>query len=193
MERDADVQGGDVRVGQVRDGYVQDGDVQGEIVGRRELTLSFRVNDREASCQVSACASLVDVLRESLGLTGTHVGCDTAQCGACTVLLDGQAVKACNVLAARCEHREISTVEGLGGNDGQPWHPMQLAFSRHGALQCGFCTPGMLMRAVAMANEGVPAEPATVRAALAGNLCRCTGYHPIVAAICDGLTAMRRD
>ncbi|MGE0311324.1 MAG: (2Fe-2S)-binding protein [Lautropia sp.] len=149
----------------------------------------LRVNGIERTFDAAPCATLVDVLRDALGLTGTHVGCDTAQCGACTVLLGTRAVKACNVLAARCGAEDVLTVEGLAPGPDR-WHPMQLAFSRHGALQCGFCTPGMLMRAVAMAYEGVPPEPAAVREALAGNLCRCTGYHPIVAAICEGLTQM---
>jgi aerobic carbon-monoxide dehydrogenase small subunit len=131
---------------------------------------------------------LVDTLRAQ-GLTGTNIACDTAQCGACTVLVDGQAVKSCNVLAGQVAGCEITTVEGLAGYGalavaGQP-HPLQLAFSKHHALQCGFCTSGMLMRAAAMLNEGVPANEEAIRAALGGNLCRCTGYQGIVDAILD--------
>lgn len=151
--------------------------------------MKLQVNGVVHEIDAAPTATLVEVLREGLGLTGTHVGCDTAQCGACTVLCDGQAVKACNLLAARCEASAIDTVEGLA--PAGEWHPMQLAFSRHAALQCGFCTPGMLMRAVSMVDEEVAAVPAAVSAALAGNLCRCTGYHGIVAAICDGLAEMR--
>jgi aerobic carbon-monoxide dehydrogenase small subunit len=131
---------------------------------------------------------LVDTLRAQ-GLTGTNIACDTAQCGACTVLVDGQAVKSCNVLAGQVAGCEITTVEGLAGYGAlaiasQP-HPLQIAFSKHHALQCGFCTSGMLMRAAAMLNEGVPANEASIRAALGGNLCRCTGYQGILDAILD--------
>lgn len=134
---------------------------------------------------------LLDLLRERLRLTGSHRGCDTAQCGACTVLLDGRAVKACNVLAMQADGAAVQTVEGLQPAEGQ-WHPLQRAFSKHHGLQCGFCTPGMLMRACGMATEGCPAEPGAVREGLAGNLCRCTGYEGIVAAVCEGLGEMRR-
>jgi carbon-monoxide dehydrogenase small subunit len=131
---------------------------------------------------------LVDTLR-SKGLTGTNIACDTAQCGACTVLVDGQAVKSCNVLTGQVAGCQITTVEGLAGFgalavSGQP-HPLQIAFSKHHALQCGFCTSGMLMRAAAMLAEGVPATEEAIRAALGGNLCRCTGYQGIVDAILD--------
>ena len=130
---------------------------------------------------------LVDLLREHLRLTGTHVGCDTAQCGACTVLLDGRAVKSCNLLALQAEGGHIDTVEGLASAG--RWHPLQQAFSQHHALQCGFCTPGLLMRAEALRREQHPADPARVRQALAGNLCRCTGYQGIVDAVCQVLAA----
>lgn len=153
--------------------------------------MELKVNLR--SCQLAPATRraslLIEVLREDLGLTGTHQGCDTAQCGACTVLMNGRAVKACNVLAVQAEGQAIETVEGLA--QGEVLHPLQLAFSRHHALQCGFCTPGMLMRAKAMLAEGVPAEAEAVARALAGNICRCTGYEGIVAAICEWLSAER--
>jgi carbon-monoxide dehydrogenase small subunit len=152
------------------------------------LPVQLDVNGEARSLQVLSSTLLVELIRDGLGLTGTHVGCDTAQCGACTVLMDGQAVKACNVLALQARGASVQTIEGLG-SEGR-WHPMQRAFSRHHGLQCGYCTPGMVMRAVAMVAEGVPAEPGAVRDALEGNLCRCTGYHGIVAAVCDGLAAM---
>ena len=136
---------------------------------------------------------LVALLREDLGLTGTHQGCDTAQCGACTVLVDGAPVKSCNLLALQADGSQVTTIEGLAPAaeaDGT-LHPMQQAFGEQHGLQCGFCTPGMVLRAVAMAAEDVPAEPAAVRHALSGNLCRCTGYEGIVAAVCQGLRQMR--
>jgi carbon-monoxide dehydrogenase small subunit len=149
------------------------------------------VNGRACRLELRHASLLVEALREPLGLTGTNVGCDTAQCGACTVLMDGRAVKSCNVLAAQASGAAIDTVEGLAAPD--EWHALQLAFSRHHALQCGYCTPGMLMRAVAMRREGVPAEPCAVRKALAGNLCRCTGYEGIVEAICEWLAQPHED
>ena len=155
--------------------------------------LELSVNGRPVRCRVPAERLLVALLREDLGLTGTHQGCDTAQCGACTVLVDGAPVKSCNLLALQADGSQVTTIEGLapaGDADG-PLHPMQQAFGEHHGLQCGFCTPGMVLRAVAMATEGVPAEPAAVRHALSGNLCRCTGYEGIVAAVCQGLRQMR--
>ena len=134
---------------------------------------------------------LVQTLRDDLQLTGTHVGCDTAQCGACTVLIDGAAVKSCNVFTRQVVNHDIRTIESLGSSG--ELHSLQQAFSRHHALQCGYCTPGMLMRALAMRAEGIPAEPGAVRQALAGNLCRCTGYAGIVAAICDWLSQPSAD
>ena len=155
--------------------------------------LELSVNGRPVRCRVPAERLLVALLREDLGLTGTHQGCDTAQCGACTVLVDGAPVKSCNLLALQADGSQVTTIEGLtpaGDVDGS-LHPMQQAFGEHHGLQCGFCTPGMVLRAVAMAAEGVPAEPAAVRHALSGNLCRCTGYEGIVAAVCQGLRQMR--
>ena len=154
------------------------------------MLLQLRVNQVEHALDVPAHTRLAFALREQCGLVGTNLACDTAQCGACTLLVEGRAVKSCNLLAAQVQGAEITTIEGLASADGAP-HPMQRAFSAHHGLQCGFCTPGMIMRAVAMHAEGVPAYPDAVRAALGGNLCRCTGYQGIVDAICAGLTAMR--
>lgn len=157
--------------------------------------VQFVVNGQPERVQVEASTLLVDCLRGPLSLTGTHRGCDTAQCGACTVQVDGRAIKSCNVLAVQVSGREVRTVEGLA-SDAQALHPMQQAFSRHHGLQCGFCTPGFLMRAVALADEPEaardPIDPAWVRHALGGNLCRCTGYEGIVQAVCEGLAEMRK-
>jgi carbon-monoxide dehydrogenase small subunit len=140
------------------------------------------VNGRPHPLDVPPEQTLVHLLRQDLGLTGTHVGCDTAQCGACTVLLDGQAVKSCNLLALQCDGRAVTTVEGLAAPDGS-LNPLQQAFSRCHGLQCGYCTPGMLMSATALlAEEPHPTEAQIVHA-LEGNLCRCTGYVNIVAAV----------
>jgi carbon-monoxide dehydrogenase small subunit len=124
---------------------------------------------------------LVHALRDGLGLTGAHVGCDTSQCGACTVLLDGRAVKSCTLLAAQVGGRQITTVEGLA-QDGE-LHPVQRAFVEHHGLQCGFCTPGMILTAVDLLSRDRNPDDATIRHSLRGNLCRCTGYEPVVAAV----------
>ncbi len=140
------------------------------------------VNGRTVSKTVEDRTLLVHFLRETLGMTGTHVGCDTSQCGACVVHVDGKAMKSCTLLAAQVSGSEIVTIEGL--SDGTELHPVQAAFREHHGLQCGFCTPGMIMAATDMINrhpEGL--DEATVRAELEGNICRCTGYHNIVAAI----------
>lgn len=150
----------------------------------------IEVNGHRAVHTVAASRTLVQFLREDLGLTGTHVGCDTAQCGACTVLVNGRAVKSCNVLVAQHRGRSVQTIEAVA-RDGA-LHPMQQAFREHHGLQCGFCTPGMVMRAIAMEAEGVPADPEQVRRGLCGNLCRCTGYDGIVRAVVDGLDRMRK-
>jgi carbon-monoxide dehydrogenase small subunit len=144
--------------------------------------VSLVVNGRRVSAVVEDRTLLVHFLREQCGLTGTHVGCDTSQCGACVVHLDGKAVKSCSILAAQASGSEVLTIEGLA--DGGELHPVQRAFKEHHGLQCGFCTPGMIMAAVDMINrhrDGL--DEATVRAELEGNLCRCTGYHNIVKAI----------
>jgi carbon-monoxide dehydrogenase small subunit len=153
-------------------------------MARLHLTVNRQAVERDAATTLP----LLDLLRDELGLTGTHQGCDTAQCGACTVLVNGQAVKSCNVL--QVAGAEVTTIEGLAPEGGE-LHPMQRAFGQHHALQCGYCTPGMVMRAVAMDAEGVSAEPEAVRHALCGNLCRCTGYRGIVTAVCQGLNDMR--
>jgi carbon-monoxide dehydrogenase small subunit len=144
--------------------------------------VSMVVNGRRVSAEVEDRTLLVHFLRENLGLTGTHVGCDTSQCGACVVHVDGKAVKSCSMLAMQASGAEIMTIEGLAAGDGL--HPVQAAFTEHHGLQCGFCTPGMIMAAVDMINrhpEGLNEK--TVRAELDGNICRCTGYHNIVKAI----------
>ena len=155
-----------------------------------EMPVTLQINGRRVDATVPAQTLLVDFIREDQGLTGTHQGCDTAQCGACTVLVDGAATKSCNLLVAQVNGSAVTTIEGLAPPDGA-LHPMQQAFGRHHALQCGYCTPGMVMRAVAMAAEGVPAEAEAVRCALTGNLCRCTGYRGFVDAVCEGLQRMR--
>jgi carbon-monoxide dehydrogenase small subunit len=147
------------------------------------------VNGQRVELPAQPHVTLLGWLRDELRLTGTHRACDTAQCGACTVLVDGAAVKSCNVLAHQLSGADIRTVEDLGGDGGL--HPLQRAFGEHHALQCGYCTSGMLMRAAAMVDEGVPAEPDAVAHALGGNICRCTGYASIVEAICQGLREIR--
>ena len=132
---------------------------------------------------------LVQFIREHMHLTGTHVGCDTGQCGACTVHLDSRAVKACTMLAAQAEGARVVTIEGLAGSDGT-LHPMQEAFRRHHGLQCGFCTPGMVMNAVDLVRGNAAPTEAQVRAGIDGNLCRCTGYQNIVKAVRAGAAAM---
>jgi carbon-monoxide dehydrogenase small subunit len=151
--------------------------------------LSLTVNGRRVSADIDPRTLLVDFLRHNQRLTGTHVGCDTSQCGACTVHLDGRSVKACAVLAASCEGADVVTIEGLA--NGTTLHPMQEAFREHHALQCGFCTPGMIMAGVDIVNRhGANVDETTIRKELEGNLCRCTGYHNIVRAIESGAAAM---
>ena len=153
------------------------------------MQVAMTVNGNKVSGEIDPRTLLVQFLREDLRLTGTHVGCDTSQCGACVVHLDGHAVKACTVLALGCEGAEVSTIEGLA--DGAELHPMQAAFREHHGLQCGFCTPGMIMTAVDMVNRlGNDLADKTIREELEGNLCRCTGYHNIVKAIGAGARAM---
>ena len=143
--------------------------------------LSFEVNGKAVQLQVDPHRLLVEVLREQLQLTGTHVGCDTSQCGACTVLLDGQPVKSCTTLALQAEGRKVTTVEGLA--QGGERHPVQQAFIDCHGLQCGFCTPGMMMSATALLRQTPKPSQAQIEHALEGNLCRCTGYVNIVAAV----------
>jgi carbon-monoxide dehydrogenase small subunit len=149
------------------------------------------VNGKPVQADVDPRTLLVDFLRKDLGLTGTHVGCDTAQCGACTVHLDGRAIKSCNVLAVQAQGADILTIEGLIAEDGT-MHPMQSAFRECHALQCGFCTPGMVMSAIDLVKRHPNADEATIRAGLEGTLCRCTGYHNIVSAVQQAATAMGR-
>ena len=148
------------------------------------------VNGQRVSGDVEGRTLLVQFLREHLHLTGTHVGCDTSQCGCCTVHVDGVAVKSCSVLALACAGARVTTIEGLA-LDGM-LHPMQEAFRRHHGLQCGFCTPGMVMSALDMVRrEGNELDERTIRSQLEGNICRCTGYHNIVKAIQAGALAMK--
>ena len=153
------------------------------------VAVSLRVNGRDETVEVSERTLLVHALRDSLRLTGSHIGCDTSQCGACTVHMDGQAVKSCAVLAVQADGTDILTVEGLA-RDGI-LHPMQTAFTEHHGLQCGYCTPGMIMAAIAIAERHGTPDDATIRRELVGNLCRCTGYHNIVRAISAGAQAMQ--
>ena len=153
--------------------------------------VSLTVNGKRISAEVQGRTLLVQLLRDHLDLTGTHVGCDTTQCGCCTVHLDGKGVKSCTVLALACEGSTVTTIEGLAPEGGL--HPMQAAFREHHALQCGFCTPGMIMSAVDMVRrKGHDLDAHTVREELEGNICRCTGYHNIVKAIQAGAAAMKR-
>jgi aerobic carbon-monoxide dehydrogenase small subunit len=152
--------------------------------------VSMTVNGKAVTAPAEPRTLLVQYLREGLRLTGTHVGCDTSQCGACVVHLDGHAVKACTVLAVQCEGREVTTIEGLASADGA-LHPMQAAFRENHGLQCGYCTPGMIMTAVDLVRrKGHDLDETTIRHELEGNLCRCTGYHNIVKSIAAGAEAM---
>jgi len=154
------------------------------------VPLSFTINGKPVRAEVDARTLLVDFIRTQLALTGTHVGCDTGQCGACTVLIDGRAVKACTILALQAEGSKVTTIEGLAA-DGE-LHPMQAAFKECHGLQCGFCTPGMVMSAIDLVQRHPNADEKTIRAELEGNLCRCTGYQNIVKAVAQGAVAMRR-
>jgi carbon-monoxide dehydrogenase small subunit len=154
-----------------------------QTITRGALTspLTVVVNGEERSADVETRLLLVHFLRESLGLTGTHIGCDTTNCGACTVLLDGTPVKSCTVLAVQAEGRKVTTVEGLAGADGL--HPIQVGFHEEHGLQCGFCTPGMMLTSVALLRDNPDPSEEEIRFALAGNVCRCTGYQNIVKAV----------
>ncbi|MER7079391.1 carbon-monoxide dehydrogenase small subunit [Saccharopolyspora kobensis] len=145
------------------------------------MQVSINVNGEQRSHEVEDRTLLVQYLRDDCGLTGTNIGCDTTSCGACTVLLDGESVKSCTVLAAQADGHQVTTIEGLA--DGDELHPMQRAFQRKHGLQCGFCTPGMVMASVSLVEENPNPTEAEVRAGLEGNLCRCTGYHNIVEAV----------
>ena len=146
------------------------------------MQIEIIINGKSQRGDVEPRVLLSDVIRECAGLTGTHRGCDTAQCGACTVHLDGMAVKSCNVLALQAEGREVLTIEGIAGQDGA-LHPMQQAFRECHGLQCGYCTPGMVLSAIDLLREQPDADDAAIRHGLDGNLCRCTGYENIVKAV----------
>ena len=152
--------------------------------------VSMMVNGQAVRRDVEGRTLLVEFLRERLGLTGTHVGCETTQCGACVVHVNDKAVKSCTMLALQCEGAIVTTIEGLSAAI-DPLHPMQAAFREHHALQCGYCTSGMVMMAVDLVTRFETLDEPTIRAELKGNICRCTGYHNIVAAIAAGASAMR--
>ena len=145
------------------------------------MKVSLTVNGTDHELEVAANTLLVDLIRTQLSLTGTHVGCDTSQCGACTVHMNGNAVKSCSVLAVQADGAAITTIEGIG--DTENLHPMQAAFRENHALQCGFCTPGMIMQAIDLVDRSDALDNASIREGLEGNICRCTGYHNIVRAI----------
>jgi carbon-monoxide dehydrogenase small subunit len=154
-----------------------------------QIDVKMTVNGKPATGRVEARTLLVQFIREHLKLTGTHVGCDTTQCGCCVVHVDGRAVKSCTMLAVQADGRAITTIEGLAAADGT-LHPMQAAFREHHALQCGFCTPGMVMMGVDIARRLPNADEVTVREQLDGNICRCTGYQGIVEAIMSASRVM---
>ena len=153
------------------------------------MQVALKVNGKHQNLELEPNTLLVQALREHLKLTGTHVGCDTAQCGACTVMLNGDAVKSCNVLAAQVAGADIMTIEGLADADGT-MHPMQAAFKECHGLQCGYCTTGMVMSAVDLCNKHPKASEGDIRELLEGNICRCTGYQNIVRAVVQGQAAM---
>ncbi len=158
------------------------------------MDLSLEVNGRRVEVDVPETTLLADLLRETLGLTGTHVGCDTSQCGACVVHVDGRSIKSCSVLAVALEGSKVTTIEGLAATkSGSNLHPMQAAFHENHGLQCGFCTPGMIMSTVEFANSNAHPSEREVRAWLEGNICRCTGYQNIVSAVITGAHAMHAE
>ena len=152
------------------------------------VTVGIKINGKEISKEIQDNTLLSDFLRDSLALTGTHVGCDTSQCGACVVHLDGNSVKSCTTLAVDCNGSEVTTIEGLASNG--KMHPMQEAFKKHHGLQCGFCTPGMVMSAVDLLQKNKNPSEQEIRDWLEGNICRCTGYQGIVAAVKDAASKM---
>ena len=155
-----------------------------------ELHVALEVNGEPREVDVEPRRLLVQVLREELGLTGTHVGCDTSQCGACTVHVDGRAVKSCNILAVQAEGAKVTTIEGMAGGDGA-LHPLQNAFWEKHGLQCGFCTPGMIMASADLLAHNADPTDDEIRHAIEGNICRCTGYHNIVLADREAAREMR--
>ncbi|PWW03787.1 carbon-monoxide dehydrogenase small subunit [Hoeflea marina] len=155
------------------------------------MKISFVLNDRPTTVEVEPSMLLSEVIRETLSMTGTHVGCDTSQCGACVVHVNGKSVKSCTLLAPAVEGADIRTVEGLSGDTG-PLHPMQQAFRDNHGLQCGFCTPGMLMAALDLVSHNPDPAESDIREWLEGNICRCTGYQNIVKSVIAGAAAMRQ-
>ena len=154
-------------------------------------SLSLTVNGKAVDAEIDPRTLLVQFIREHLGLTGTHVGCDTGQCGACTVFVNGEAVKSCMALAVQFNGAEVTTIEGIGGKNGE-MHPMQAAFKECHGLQCGFCTPGMVISAIDLVKRnGKALTEQAIREGLEGNLCRCTGYHNIVKAVQEGAANMK--
>jgi len=154
------------------------------------MQVQLKVNGKSVAVDAAPNTLLVQAIREHLHLTGTHVGCDTAQCGACTVLVDGRAVKSCNVLLAQVAGQAVTTIEGVAAADGT-MHPMQAAFKECHGLQCGFCTPGMVISAIDLCQRHPKADATQIREQLEGNLCRCTGYQNIVKAVQQGAAAMK--
>ena len=155
------------------------------------VTVSFQLNGEPVSAEVESRTLLVEMIRESLGRTGTHVGCDTSQCGACVVHVNGRSVKSCTMLAVQAEGADLLTIEGVAGAGAL--HPMQAAFREHHGLQCGYCTPGMVMSALDLVQGNPSPDETEIRQWLEGNTCRCTGYHNIVKAVKAGAEAMRGD
>jgi carbon-monoxide dehydrogenase small subunit len=155
----------------------------------RAMQIQLKINGKDTSVDVAPNTLLVQLLREHLNMTGTHVGCDTAQCGACTVMKDGHAVKSCNMLAAQAQGADITTIEGLAQADGT-LHPMQAAFKECHGLQCGFCTPGMVLSSIDLCNKHPNASSTEIRELLEGNICRCTGYQNIVKSVQLGRAGM---
>jgi carbon-monoxide dehydrogenase small subunit len=153
------------------------------------MKIGLRLNGKSVAVEVEARTLLVELLRDQLGLTGTHVGCDTSQCGACVVHVDGRSVKSCTMLAVEADGREVTSIEGLAADGAL--HPMQQAFHENHALQCGYCTPGMVMSALDLVARRPDATEPEIRGWLEGNLCRCTGYHNIVKAVQAGAKARR--
>ena len=153
------------------------------------IKISIKINGRKISKQIPDNTLLSDLLRDNLALTGTHVGCDTSQCGACTIHLNEKSIKSCTILAADCDGAEITTIEGLANNG--KMHPMQESFKKHHGLQCGFCTPGMVMSAVDLLQKNKNPSEKEIRDWLEGNICRCTGYQGIVAAIKDAASKIK--
>ncbi len=156
-----------------------------------ERAISVTVNGEPRQATVAVRTSLADFLRHALALTGTHLGCEQGACGACTVIVDGEAVRSCLMLAVQADGAEVTTIEGLGGSNGNGLHPLQESFREHHALQCGFCTPGMILAALDLIRRHPQPTEAVVREELSGNLCRCTGYEGIVEAVLDAAERMR--